>query len=166
MASVKRNYGKESVKTAGNIYCGPAALSVITGYDTDEIAKEILRVRGKGYLPANSVTGAYMSELKAVLERLDCEAQNQFIIKGSLYWLLSTQLNGPAWYIVSVPGHFVTIQVISNTEKYLCDNHTKHQINAGMSARLGQQVFEVLKLTRLRKKQPTFNLWAVEGLGL
>jgi hypothetical protein len=29
---------------------------------------------------------------------------------GYLLWRLSTQLNAPGWYILTVPGHFITIQ--------------------------------------------------------
>lgn len=132
-----------AVRTGTNIYCGPAVLSIATGFSTDHCARLINKARGKSSY--YEVTSCYMAELIQVLENEDYEVE---VLKaeGSLYWNLST-IKQDGIYIVATKTHFVALEINGNN-RFLCDNHTKTPIRAANSARLGQ---EVVQLTRVWK---------------
>lgn len=124
-----------------NNFCGPAVISSITGISTDaaELHIQLLRRNSK------KVKGAYTSELCEVLERLNYRTTYLTHLShcGSVFYLLSVLEAGT--YIIVVPGHFICIE-ITDTAKYICDNHTKKPININSSARLSQQVHQVVKV--------------------
>lgn len=128
-----------------NRFCGPAVLSILTGKSTDECASVITKINGK-----YNVTGVELSDLIKAAERLG------FITKhvtpsGSLYRTLTSIIKNDGMYIVTVPNHFVCVEV-NDKKIYFCDNHTKEPIPAASSARLGQQVLALVKVT----KNPNF----------
>jgi hypothetical protein len=120
-----------------NKYCGPAVLSILTGKSTDECARVISSVNGQ-----YRIEGVELRHLLKAAEKLGFD-NKPLAIDGSLYGTLVRLVSfGDGMYIVSVPNHFVAIEV--NQKKiYFCDNHTKEPISAAASARLLQRVMAV-----------------------
>jgi len=120
-----------------NKYCGPAVLSILTGKSTDECARVISRINGH-----YDVTGVDLRHLLQAADRLGFD--NKVIVPaGSLYGtLIRLAVSGDGMYIVSVPNHYVAIEV-NERKVYFCDNHTKEPMPAAASARLLQKVLAV-----------------------
>ena len=120
-----------------NKYCGPAVLSILTGKSTDECARVISRINGQ-----YDVVGVELKHLLAAADRLGFD--NKIIEPaGSLYGtLIRLATNGDGMYIISVPNHYVAIEV-NERKVYFCDNHTKEPMPAAASARLLQKVTAV-----------------------
>lgn len=129
-----------------NNFCGPAVISAITGISTDAAEKRIQLLRRN----TKKVTGAFTTELCEVLTRFGYRTSYLTHLShcGSIFYLLSVLEDGQ--YIVCVPGHFICIE-ITDTAKYICDNHTKKPININASARLSQQVQQVVKVELVDK---------------
>jgi len=144
-----------SVHDTGNKFCGPAALSALTGLGTLQIERKINHIRRKP--DYYKVEGCYVSELIQVLENLDYEVEMK-PSDGSLFWQLST-IRQDGLYLVCVPHHFVVLDIQGNN-RYLVDNHTKSPINAGSSARLQQQVQGVYRIWRDKNKEVIENMEA------
>lgn len=130
------------VKQGQNQYCVPAVISILTGKDTDECARAISRVTG-----SSRVEGVAYTDTLEVLKRLgmqvtsEPQASDQSLF-SSMHYL--SRIDG--MYIVGVPGHVVAIEVKEH-KVYLCDNHTKEPISGAASARLGQRVDKVYKVS-------------------
>ena len=135
----------KTVNVGQNKYCGPAVLSILTGRSTDDCAAVISRVNGQ-----YNVTGVMTNDLIKAAERMGF-ATFPMDSSGTLYRTLTTLVNTDGMYIVTIPGHFVCIEV-KEKKIYFCDNHTKEPIPAGSSARLGQQVISVY----LVKRRPNY----------
>lgn len=124
-----------------NKFCGPAVLSILTGKSTDECAAVISRINGQ-----YQVRGVLLNDLLLAAERLgfDSKAVDS---AGSLFGTIVRLVHNDGMYIVMVPSHFVTIEV-KDKKAFFCDNHTKEPIPAASSARLGQKVISVYKVTK------------------
>jgi len=124
-----------------NKYCGPAVLSILTGRDTDECARVISSINGQ-----YQVAGVQLDHLIKAANKLGFDSK-LIGISGSLYRTLVSIANDDGQYIVTVPSHFVVIEV-NNKEIFFCDNHTKEPIKAASSARLMQQCLACYKVTK------------------
>lgn len=128
-----------------NKFCGPAVLSILTGKSTDECASVITKINGK-----YNITGVELLDLIKAAERLGFITKH-VVPSGSLYRTLTSIIKNDGMYIVTVPNHFVCVEV-NDKKIYFCDNHTKEPIPAASSARLGQPVVALVKVT----KNPNF----------
>jgi hypothetical protein len=130
-----------------NKFCGPAVLSILTGKSTDECAQVISRING-----AYNVSGVLLTDLLKACDKLSFDQRLITADGNSLYRELMTLVNTNGMYIVTLASHFVCIEV-KDKQIFFCDNHTKNPITAASSARLGQQVIAIHKVTE-REKQP------------
>jgi len=137
----------KTVNVGMNKYCGPAVLSILTGKSTDECARVISNINGK-----YNVTGVQLNDLLLAASRLgfDCIPATK---ANTLYGTLIRLVNEDGMYIITVPNHFVTIEVVDK-KIYFCDNHTKEPIPAASSARLGQQVLAAQKVIKRAELPP------------
>jgi len=134
----------KSVTEGFNKFCGPAVLSILTGKSTDECAYAITKVNGQ-----YNVAGVQLTDLLKAADNLGftSKAVQSF---GSLYRTLVTLVRDDGMYIVTIPKHFVCIE-IKESKIYFCDNHTKEPIPAASSARLGMTVVAIHKVTAKEK---------------
>lgn len=130
------------VKQGNNQYCVPAVISILTGKDTDACASAISRVTG-----SSRVEGVHYIHTLEVLRRLGMQVEavgqaSDCALFSCMHYLSRTD----EIYLVGVPSHIVAIEV-KDHQVYLCDNHTKEPINGAASARLGQRVDRVFKVS-------------------
>lgn len=124
-----------------NKYCGPAVLAILTGKSTDECAVVISNV-SKQYL----ISGVQLNHLLEAADKLGF-SNEKVDVHGSLYRQLVTISRSDGFYIITVPNHFVVIEV-KDKQIYFCDNHTKEPISASASARLMQAVVACHKVSK------------------
>jgi len=130
-----------------NIFCGPAVLSIFTGLDTDSCAEEISKVNGK-----HTIKGVYPQDLieAGMAMGLDFTEIPSFESR-SIFWAGSVLIKmAPAMYLVTIPKHYIALEVRDKTI-YICDNHTKTEIELQNSARLSQKIERVWKVIRVRE---------------
>lgn len=131
-----------------NQFCGPAALSVLTGRNTDECAYAISCVNGQ-----YKVKGVTTPDLVKAADRLGFNLRQVQIPGRSLFMVASMLSHAEGTYVVVVPKHFVVIE-IAGGDIQLCDNHTKQPIKLQNSARLSQKVEQVLKAEKKPHVEP------------
>jgi hypothetical protein len=125
-----------------NKFCGPAALSILTGRNTDDCAMAITFVNGR-----YKVQGVTVGDLIAAGDRLGLNFTRQDVMTGHpLFFAASLLCKTDGMYLVMVPKHFIVLEVKGGVI-HLCDNHTKTPINLQNSARLGQKVEGVYIVT-------------------
>jgi hypothetical protein len=56
----------------------------------------------------------------------------------------------PTLYLVTIPKHYISLEVRDGS-MYLCDNHTKQELEIQNSARLSQKVERIWKVTRIKE---------------
>jgi len=134
----------------GNVFCGPAVISGITGASTDKVAELINRYRGRPWYA--EVKGAYSHELISVLDTLgyDSVKYGNPYINSSLFFCL-TILKKNGFYIATLPNHFVLIEK-TDSDRFFCDNRTKTPMRAEGSARLSQRVIELIYAEKREKR--------------
>lgn len=147
-----------------NAYCGPAVLSIFTGCRADDCADEIQKVSG-----AFKVKGVLPSDLIRAGNEMGLDFQEIPSFAGrSLFWAGSVLVKmPPCQYLVTIPKHYVALETKDNS-LYICDNHTKTEIELQNSSRLSQKIDRVWKVTRVREysKPHVVKLeYAVERLG-
>lgn len=130
-----------------NNYCGPAVLSIFTGARADDCAEEIQKINGKA-----KVTGVYANDLIQAGRAMGLEfAEAIAFEQRSIFWTASALVRmPPAQYLVTIPKHFVALEV-RDGNVYICDNHTKTELELQNSSRLSQKVDHVWKVTKLRE---------------
>ena len=131
-----------------NQFCGPAVLSAFTGKTTDECAAVISIITGK-----MEIRGVNTHHLIKALEKLRFKVEKQRVYGYTLYAVLNYLINKDGLYLITVPRHFIAIEV-KDKQVYIVDNHTKEPINAAGSSRLTQNVVEIMLVTPL--PQPVF----------
>jgi ABC-type bacteriocin/lantibiotic exporter with double-glycine peptidase domain len=124
-----------------NKYCGPAVLSILTGKSTDECASVISHINGK-----YTVEGVKLADLLKAADKLGFDSQ-EIAPFGSLFSQVSYLVHSNGLYIVTLPKHFVVIE-INDKKAFFCDNHTKEPIPAASSARLSQKVISCHRVTK------------------
>lgn len=113
-----------------NKFCGPAALSALTGRHVDETARLLRLVSGKRAI--KGIQARYMLE---ALKRLGYKAESLVAVtrawhKPTLTQLLAGELKGRkagARYLVIITGHYITIE-----GRRLVDN--KHPAGVALTA--------------------------------
>lgn len=133
----------DEVRMGFNKYCGPAALSILTGRNTDECAQAISSVNG-----TYKITGVTISDLTAAGDKLGLRFKYYPAAQGrSLFFIASMILSKEdGMYLVLIPKHYVVVEVKDGVIQ-LCDNHTKTPINLQNSARLHQKVEQLYKVS-------------------
>lgn len=144
-----------AVSVGMNKFCGPAVLSILTGKSTDECARVISSINGQ-----YRVEGVQLNDLLRAADKLGFD-QKAYDASGSLYMTLTRLVNDDGMYIVTVPNHFVAIEV-SEKKIYFCDNHTKEPMPAASSARMLQKVLGVHKVIKRPPPKITFAETIVE----
>lgn len=130
------------VKIGQNQYCVPAVISILTGKDTDECARMISRVTGQ-----SQVTMVRYEDAITVLTKLGMEITLvPNASECSLFTTMHFIAREDGMYLVGVPAHVVAVEV-KDHRVFLCDNHTKEPINGASSARLGQRVDRVYRVS-------------------
>jgi len=131
------------VQFGKNEFCGPSCISAIAGINTDEASAVLSSITGR-----SKITGVYPSELEKAFNILGYNVEGIPSLAGSTIFSSLFQLHGKdGYYVFTIPGHFVAIELNGN-HKYICDNHSKSPINVSSSARLGQRVQRVVKVTK------------------
>lgn len=130
-----------------NVYCGPAVLSIFTGARVDDCAEEIQKVNG-----AFKVKGVHTHDLIKVGEAMGLSFQEIPSFAGrSLFWAGSVLVKmPPCQYLVTIPKHYVALET-KDASLYICDNHTKTEIELQNSARLSQKIERVWKVIKVRE---------------
>jgi hypothetical protein len=137
----------KSVNIGQNKYCGPAVLSILTGRSTDDCAYTISRINGQ-----YSVAGVMLGDLLKAADKLGF-ASEAADTGNTLYGTFIRLSNNDGMYIISIPNHFVVIEVI-NKKIYFCDNHTKEPIPAESSARMAQKVQAAFRVWKKPEPPP------------
>lgn len=135
-----------------NKFCGPAALSILTGKNTDECADQISRVNGH-----YKIKGVMVADLIAAGNRLGLDFNKLIVYEGRTLFFTASQLSRKdGRYLVLIPKHFIVLEVKSGNIQ-LCDNHTKTPIDLQNSARLSQRV-EAVYSVHERPAPPIINI--------
>ncbi len=147
-----------------NNYCGPAVLSIFTGARADDCAEEIQKVNG-----AFKVKGVQPSDLIKAGQAMGLEFRDNEAFGGrSIFWTASAMAKmGPAKYLVTIPKHYIALEVRDGTI-YICDNHTKTELELQNSARLSQKVEQVWRVIKVREYSRPIRVkteYAVEMVG-
>lgn len=148
-----------------NIYCGPAVLSIFTGARVDDCAEEIQKISN-----AFKVKGVMTGDLMKAGEVMGLEFQEIPSFQGrSIFWAGSVLVKmPPCQYLVTIPRHYVALET-KDASLYICDNHTKTEIELQNSSRLSQKIERVWKVTKVREySKPTVvkSEYAVERNGM
>jgi len=139
----------DEAKMGFNQFCGPAALSVLTGLDTDECAYAISCVNGK-----YKVTGVAIADLLEAGKKLGLQFDLVDAVAGRSIFFAATQLSRyDGMYLFLIPKHYITLEIKRGIIS-LCDNHTKTPIKLQSSARLMQKVERVYQVTKLEAVKP------------
>lgn len=123
-----------------NKYCGPAVLSILTGKNTDECAKVIREID-----PSWNGSALLLTSLIKAADKLGYKSTPIQPSGFSLFRTLVMLAKKNGVYIITLPSHFVTIEVAED-DIYFCDNHTKEPMKACNSARLQQNVVSVYRV--------------------
>lgn len=127
-----------------NRYCGPAVLSIFTGATPDDCANEIGKITNNF-----KVTGVHVPQMVAAGTAMGLQFQEIPSFQGrSIFWAGSVIIKmQPSMYLVSTKTHYIALEVRENSI-FLCDNHTKTEIELQNSSRLSQKIETVHKVTR------------------
>jgi hypothetical protein len=123
----------------GSRWCGPAALTALTGRPTDEMAAEIRKVTGR-----KMITYVYASELQETLESLGYTTRLEYITgeKPTLARWLREREDRNAFTIVLVTRHFVTVKGVK-----LVDNRVKKPVFIRKAPGRRKRVLGVITVT-------------------
>jgi hypothetical protein len=130
------------VQTGNNQYCGPAALSIISGYTVDYCAQVIGDIIGK---EPSKVKGVHPADLFKAFDKLRIKHDEIQPMGISLFAVASNLHHKIGTYLVTLPKHFVVIEVTNDKQIFICDNHVKEPLNLANSARLSQKVENIWK---------------------
>ena len=135
----------KSVNVGFNKYCGPAVLSILTGYDTDQCARFIRRVNGQ-----YNVTGVTPSHLlqAAGLMGFDLETR---MPQATMHATIVSLISFPGMYVFWTADHYFVIEVTKDKKVLFCDNHSKEPMPAASSARLTQFITGVFQAVKKRE---------------
>ena len=125
-----------------NRYCGPAVLSIFTGARTDDCAEEIGKV-----IRSYTVKGVSAENLIEVGEKMGLKFSEIPAFRDrSIFWTGTVLCKLPAsMYLVTLKTHYIALEVRDGM-LYICDNHTKKEIELQNSSRLSQKVERVWRV--------------------
>ena len=141
------------VKQGYNRFCGPAALSILTGRSTDECASIIQAIE-----KTLDVQGVKLETMLKACQKLRMKTEMVPTTEGaSLFYVLSLLAKNEGIYLIMIKRHYVVIEITVKKNpvnpKYpeskilLCDNHTKEPLDAAGSARLGSTCLACYRIT-------------------
>lgn len=135
------------VNMGQNIYCGPAVLSIFTGCNTDDCADEVMKIDG-----SYKVKGVYPETLMKAGRAMGLEFEEIPAFQGrSIFWAGSVLIKlPPSQYLVTIPRHYIALET-RDSSLYICDNHTKQELELQNSSRLGQKIERVWRVTRVKE---------------
>lgn len=147
-----------------NTFCGPAVLSIFTGARVDDCADEIQKING-----AFKVKGVHTHDLMKAGNAMGLAFEEIPSFEGrSIFWAGSVLIKmPPCQYLVTIPRHYIALET-KDASLYICDNHTKTEIELQNSSRLSQKVERVWKVIKVRpySKPIVVKLeYAVERMG-
>lgn len=130
-----------------NIYCGPAVLSIFTGARVDDCAEEIQKISG-----AFKVKGVYPDDLMKAGNAMGLQFTENIAFTGrTIFWSASALVRmGNAKYLVTIPKHYIALEVRDGS-LFICDNHTKTELELQNSSRLSQKVERVWRVDKVRE---------------
>lgn len=130
-----------------NIYCGPAVLSIFTGARVDDCAEEISKISG-----AFKVKGVYPDDLMKAGNAMGLQFHENIAFTGrTIFWTASALVRmGNAKYLVTIPKHYIALEVRDGS-LFICDNHTKTELELQNSSRLSQKVERVWRVDKVRE---------------
>jgi len=134
------------VNMGQTIYRGPAVLSSFTGCNTDDCAEEVMKI-DKSF----KVKGVYPDTLMKAGNAMGLEFQENMAFQGrSLFWAGTVMVKmPPSIYLVTIPKHYIALEV-RDGNLYICDNHTKQELELSNSSRLSQKIERVWKVIKVR----------------
>ncbi len=103
------------------LWCGPAAIAAVTGFDTETIHRTARAVTGR-----KSLMGMSYGNVVATLHALGVDASLHRMVKPYVtfaQWLKTNREHLSKPYIVVVGNHYVVVQ-----GRYFIDNHTKDKV--------------------------------------
>lgn len=119
----------------GNRYCGPGALAILTGLDTQATAAAIRKASGKPAVRAvhhvDLVTAGIALGLRLARQHMDDST-------GTLRAWAARQ--EPGRYLVNVTGHYVVVRVNLLREVEVADNQSVYPLPLARFKRAGQRV--------------------------
>lgn len=134
------NHGTKA--TDKNRYCGPSAISAVTGLTTGEAARLIRSITGKA-----SVKGTHASELIGAFAKCNIEVLSVRCVSGEStlgQWLKdSSQLRGDDVFLVSAGHHWQLVQ----GRKYVCGLTTEVVSQRDRRVKRRAKVKSVYRLT-------------------
>lgn len=133
--------------TGNNDYCFPAVLASVVGISTDDAEHLLQQITGS-FKPIKGVL--FADGMKAFI-KLRYEVTILDFTNWTLYSFIGANIDKPGIYLISVGGHVILIEIMSDKTAHVLDNHTKKPINAANSARLMQRIVQVCKIV---KKDP------------
>lgn len=127
-----------------NKYCGPSALSAICNITTDEAERICQQIVGTN----KPIKGLWPQDLRKAFNSLGYHCMSVNFPRGVSLFNTMFKLSGNiGMYVFEIPGHFITIEV-TESDRYICDNHTRMPINIVNSARLNQKVLSAFKVVK------------------
>lgn len=129
-----------------NQFCGPAALSIISGRPVDYCAKVIGDIINK---PPDKVKGVFVSDMLKAFKKVRVDAVKIPHLGYSLFSCVTSMAirQKPGVYLAVIPKHYIVLELTADKQFYICDNHTKTPISLANSARLNQKVEEVYSVS-------------------
>jgi len=148
-----------------NIYCGPAVLSIFTGARADDCADEISKINGQF-----KIKGVTSSDLIKTGESMGLRfVENAAFTGRSIFWAGSVLIKlPPGMYLVTIPKHYIALEV-RDGNLYICDNHTKTEIELQNSSRLSQKIERLWRVEIVKPySKPTIvqTEFAVDKIGM
>lgn len=129
-----------------NQFCGPAALSIISGRPVDYCAKVIGDIINK---PPDKVKGVFVADMLKAFKKVRVDAAKVPHMGYSLFSVASdlARRHKPGVYLAVITKHYIVLELTADKTLLICDNHTKQPINLASSARLNQAVEELYFVT-------------------
>lgn len=94
-------------------YCGPRAISILTGVPISQIERMLRRKRRDGYRDVNGrrllIKGTYPWEVTKVLERLGCKVEESDIRVRTIGQFCEDTKHLDTTFLVEVTGHFLVV---------------------------------------------------------
>lgn len=131
---------------ARNRFCGPSALSILTGLDTGRCAALLRRVSGRA-----CIKGTYTGEMRKALRELGIDSLGGGVLQGTnmtlAQWSKRTrESRGQGTYLIVVGHHWAVVQ----GRRFACGWATK-SVPLGRAPKRRRRVTAVYSLVRLHE---------------
>lgn len=132
------------VVSGQNRYCGPAAISIVSGIDTTRAAKLLRRVSGK-----TMICGVHTCHMKSALLKLGYEIRQVKYVGNTLAQWLESDRDLTAMYLVTSGHHYSIVQ----GDRYCC-GQTKKVVHVSKAAHRRSHMESVHLVTRITEVDP------------